>query len=271
MIGHRLGDDDQDQRDDRDGDVDPEDRTPGPFGQVATEHRSDGGETPSDAEEDRQRLAPFAHREGLDHDRQGGGEHDGPAGTLDDAERHDPRFGDRTFGRQTAEGGRRSEDDDAQGHHLAVAHGVGQAATEGEERREREQVAVDRPLHAGIGETEFLLDLRYRDRHDRLVDEGHGDGEDHRGQHEIPGAVSGGAFDRHALLTLVPHPVANGAGTARSSPRVGAFGRGRLFRPALRVIGVTALRAETFDRARPDRRAISSTSVSVTRARPPTA
>jgi hypothetical protein len=51
---------------------------------------------------------------------------------------------------------------------------------EGEQRREREQVAVDHPLHAGRREAEVFLKVRDRDRDDRLVDERHRDGEDHR-------------------------------------------------------------------------------------------
>src|ERR1700749_2824715 len=56
----------------------------------------------------------------------------------------------------------------------------GEPAAEGEERREREQVAVDDPLRPGGREVDVFLDRRQRDRDDRLVDEGHRDGEDHR-------------------------------------------------------------------------------------------
>ena len=61
---------------------------------------------------------------------------------------------------------------------------VGQPAAEREQRGQREQVGVDRPLHAGAREAEFRLDLRCRDRHDRLVDERHRHGEDHGGEHQ---------------------------------------------------------------------------------------
>ncbi len=75
--------------------------------------------------------------------------------------------------------------------------GVGQPAAEGEQRRQRQQVGVDRPLHAGAGEAELLLDLRRRDRHDRLVDEGHRDGEDHRRQDQVPRLPAGRGNGRH--------------------------------------------------------------------------
>ena len=62
---------------------------------------------------------------------------------------------------------------------------VRQAAPEGEQSGQRQQVGVDRPLHAGAGEPELPLDLWDGDRHDRLVDEGHRDGKDHRRQNQI--------------------------------------------------------------------------------------
>jgi hypothetical protein len=48
-----------------------------------------------------------------------------------------------------------------------VAGDVRQAAAEGEQRREREQVAVDDPVNAGCREREVVLDRRDRDRDDR--------------------------------------------------------------------------------------------------------
>ena len=48
---------------------------------------------------------------------------------------------------------------DAEHDHAAVAGDVGEPAAEGEEGREREQVAVDDPLHPGGGEGEVFLDL----------------------------------------------------------------------------------------------------------------
>jgi hypothetical protein len=67
-----------------------------------------------------------------------------------------------------------------------VPHRVGQPAAESEEGGQRQQVSVDRPLHAGGGQAEFLLELGHGDGHDGLVDERHRHGEDHRGQDQVP-------------------------------------------------------------------------------------
>jgi len=71
-----------------------------------------------------------------------------------------------------------------------VTGDVGEAAAEGKQRRQREQVAVDDPLHPRRREREVVLDRRDRDCDDRLVDEGHRDGEDHRREDQL--AVLGG-------------------------------------------------------------------------------
>ena len=181
----RLGDRDQHERGDRDRDVDPEDRPPGPLGQVAAGDRPDRGEGAGEAEEDRQRAAALAQREGGEDDRQGGREHQRRAGALDHAEDDDPRLC-RAAGRGGAaqrRGG--GEDDDADHDHAPVPGDVGEPAAEGEQGREREQVAVDDPLHPGRGEREVPLQLGDRDRDDRLVDEGHRDGEDHRREDQL--------------------------------------------------------------------------------------
>jgi hypothetical protein len=85
-----------------------------------------------------------------------------------------------------------------------VAGDVGEAAAEGEQRREREQVAVDDPLHPGRGEVEIVLQGRDRDRDDRLVDEGHRDGEDHRRQAQLAVLTAGGC---HGLRFAVREPI----------------------------------------------------------------
>ena len=90
MHGDWLRDHNQRQRDQRDGDVHPEDRPPGPLREIAPQDRADRGEAAGDAEEDRQRPATFAQLEGLHDDRQRGREHDRPARALHDSERHDP-------------------------------------------------------------------------------------------------------------------------------------------------------------------------------------
>ena len=58
-----LGDPDQDECDQGDGDVDPEDGPPGPLGQVPAEDRADGGQPAGDAEEEGQRLPALSQRE----------------------------------------------------------------------------------------------------------------------------------------------------------------------------------------------------------------
>jgi hypothetical protein len=50
---------DQDEGDDRDRDVDPEDRPPGDLDQVAAGQRPDRGQAAGDREEDRHRFAAF--------------------------------------------------------------------------------------------------------------------------------------------------------------------------------------------------------------------
>ena len=89
----RLGDRGEDEGDDRDRDVDPEDRPPGPLGQVAAGDRADRGEGAGEAEEDRQRPAALADREGAEDDRQRRREHQRRAGPLDHAEGDHPGLG----------------------------------------------------------------------------------------------------------------------------------------------------------------------------------
>ena len=149
-LGRGLGDGDQDQGDEGHRYVDPEDRPPGPLGQVATEQRADGREPAGDAEEQGQRLASLVQREGLHHDGQGGREHDRPAGPLDGPEGDDPGLGGGALGGQTAHGRGGGEHDHAEHHHPAVSDGVGQPATEGEEGGQRQEIGVDRPLHPGV-------------------------------------------------------------------------------------------------------------------------
>jgi hypothetical protein len=170
---------------DRDGDVDPEDRAPRPLREVAAEDRADRGEAAGDAEEERQRAPAFAQRERLHDDRERGGEHDRAARALDHAEGDDPRLGEAALGREPAHRGGGGEDDDAERDHLAVPDGVREASAEREQRREREQVGVDRPLHAGARQRELLAHVRRGDRDDRLVDERHRHREDHRREDQV--------------------------------------------------------------------------------------
>jgi hypothetical protein len=186
----------EEEGDQRDRDVDPEDRPPGPLGQVAAGDRADRGEAAGDGEEDRHRAAALVQREGVEDDRQRGREHQRRAGALDDAEDDQPGLVERAGRGGAAEGGGGGEDDDADHDHAAVAGDVGEAAAEGEQRREREQVAVDDPLHPGRGERKVFLDAGDGDRDDRLVDEGHRDREDHRRQDQFAALAAGFAHAR---------------------------------------------------------------------------
>jgi hypothetical protein len=112
------------------------------------------------------------------------GKHDRPARALQRAERDQPCFGDRSLWRQAAQRRGAREDDHAEDDHLAVPGRVREPAAEGEQRGQRQQVGIDRPLHAAAAQPELVLDGGRRDRHDGLVDEGHCDCEDHRSQDE---------------------------------------------------------------------------------------
>jgi len=176
----------QDHGDDRDRHVDPEDRAPGPLRQVAAGERADGGQPAGGGEEQRERLAALAHRVGGDDDRQRGREQQRRARPLQDAEEDHPRLADVAGRRRAAERRAGREGDDADEHHPPVAEHVGELAAEREQRREREQVAVEDPLRAGRGHAEVVLQVRHGEDDDRLVDEHHRDREDHRDQDSSP-------------------------------------------------------------------------------------
>jgi hypothetical protein len=97
----------------------------------------------------------------------------------------DPRLGEAPLGGEPAEGRGAGEHDHADRHHAPVTNDVGQPAAEREQRGQGQQVGVDRPLHPGAAQAEFLLDLRDGDGHDGLVDEGHRDREDHRCEDQV--------------------------------------------------------------------------------------
>src|SRR6202012_6123217 len=114
----------------------PEDRAPGPLGEVAAGDRADRGEAAGDAEEDRYRPAALGDREGLEHDRQRRREHQRRAGALDDAEDDQPGLGGGAGRGGAAEGGGDGEDNHADDDHAAVAGEVFEALALREERRE---------------------------------------------------------------------------------------------------------------------------------------
>ena len=167
-----------------DRDVDEEDRAPGPVQQVAAHDGTEGGERSGQPEEGGHRAAPL--REGGGGvDRGDRGRHQqGGEGALGHAGGDQPDLGMRTGGGRSAERGGNREADDPDQRHPAPAQGVGELAAEGEGRREGHRVGVDRPLALGRGQVEVALEGGGGDGHDGLVDEGHRDREDHRGEDE---------------------------------------------------------------------------------------
>jgi len=123
------------------------------------------------------------------------------------AERHQPRLRRAAARRGAAQRRRAREDDHPEHHHLAMPPRVGQAAAEGEEGGQRQQVGVDRPLHAAGGQAQVMLDRGRGDRDDGLVDKGHRDREDHRGQDQAA---------RLAAASAAAHRVLPGTGSSYS-------------------------------------------------------
>ena len=113
------------------------------------------------------------------------------------------------FGREPARGRGDREAGHADQHHPPAPEHVAELAAEREQRRQREQVAVDHPLRAGGRQRQLALDLRDRDRDDRLVDERHRDGEHHRCEHEVlvvligsPQCASSGIAGRRDVILM---------------------------------------------------------------------
>jgi hypothetical protein len=150
------------------------------------------GQAARDPKEDGHRLAPLVQRERRDDDRDGGGEQQRSGGALEHPERDDPRLGDRARRGEATAGRCHSKADHADHHHPTPPEHVAELATEGEQRRQRQQIPVDDPLRAGRRQRQVLLQVRDRDRHDRLIDERHRDREHHRRQHQ--------ALVRHAAV-----------------------------------------------------------------------
>ena len=132
-----------------------------------------------------------------DDDRQRGGEQQRRERALDDAEGDDPGL-PRAAGRRGA-AQRRGECEPGHAHDqdAAMTERVGELAAQHEERGEGEQIAVDDPLRGRRGEREVLLQVGHGEGDDRLVDEHHRHGEDHRHEDEPPvrgGRHSGDSF-----------------------------------------------------------------------------
>jgi hypothetical protein len=155
------------------------------LGQVAAGDGADRGESSGDREEDRQVLSALTDLVGGDHDRQRRREQERGRGALEHTKDDDPGLASRSGRGGPAERGEHGERDRSPDHRAPVAQDVGDAPAEGEQRRQRQQVAVDDPLRTSRRELEIVLQVRDRQRDNRLVDEHHRDREDHRGQHQV--------------------------------------------------------------------------------------
>jgi hypothetical protein len=111
-------------------------------------------------------------------------EHDRRARALDHPEHDHPGLARVAGRRGAAERRGPGERDHADHDHAAVPGDVREAPAECEQSRQREQIGVHDPLRAGGRQVQVLLELRHGERDDRLVDEGHRDGEDHRRENQ---------------------------------------------------------------------------------------
>jgi hypothetical protein len=180
----------QHDRDRGDGHVDPEDRPPGPRQEEAARDRADRREPARDAEEDCERLPRSRGAKELTTIARAAGKRsapDAPCSTRKPTshasapppvgvspQRADvaanPTVPTRTMRRWPTTS-------------LSLPPSANRC-------RQREQVAVDHPLRADERQPDAPLDVRHRDRDDRLIHEHHRDGEDHRRQHEVPAVAA---------------------------------------------------------------------------------
>jgi hypothetical protein len=157
-VGGRLGDDDQHQGDDGHRDVHPEDRPPCPLGEIAAEDRADGGEAAGDAEEEASALPRSRRANVCTTMASAAGNMIAPPApwTTRKVTIHASARLPLGVRPHMAEAPAKMMTPSTT---IFGAHGVGQAAAEGEEGGQRQQVGVDRPLHAGAGQAELPLDL----------------------------------------------------------------------------------------------------------------
>ncbi len=160
---HRGGDPDRD--------VDEEDPVPGDgLGQRAAGQQADRPARGGDEAVDADRLGLLARLGEHRHDHP---EHDGrcgrAAGALHEAgdDQHLLRLRDGAQQRCTREDGETAEE------HLALPDQIAEAARQQQQPAEGDQVGVDDPCEAALGETEFVLDRRQCDVHDRRVEHDH--------------------------------------------------------------------------------------------------
>ena len=182
----RLGDVPQrDQHRDRgERQVDQEDPAPARVvDQRTADERADRRRDPAQPGPRADRRCPVLGRErALDHCQASGGEQ-GAADPL----QHPGRDQDLGVGRQSAERGGRGEPDHPDHEDPPPAEAVPERATEQDQARQRQQIAVRHPLELGEGRLEVLADRPQRDVDDRPVEERHPRAEDRRGDDRATG------------------------------------------------------------------------------------
>ena len=161
--------------------------------EIAAGNRTDRGETAGDREENRERLTTLTHVVGRGDGGECGREQERGARALEHAEHDDPRLADRARRRGSTHRGEERERSDADDHDSAAAEHIRHTSTEGEQSGNRDEVSVDDPLGSGWAEVEVALEVRNRERDDRLIDEDHRHREDHGREDEVfTGALQGG-------------------------------------------------------------------------------
>ena len=123
---------------------------------------------------------------------------------------HDARRDQAGVARRERTGGRgEREDREADEEDLLAAEAVAELAAEQDQRGERQEVGVDRPLEVLRRRLERALDRRQRDVHDRVVEHDHEEREAHGG--ERPPLVV------RSLESVGVHPVSPWIGVRRST------------------------------------------------------
>ena len=226
-----------------DRDVDEEDPVPvDRLGQHAAGKQADRAARRGDEAVHADRLGLVARRGEHRHDHP---EHDrrrhGAADALDEARRHQHLLALRGAAQD-----RRGDEDDQAGHEDVLAPDeVAEAAREQQQPAEADQVGVDHPGEARLGEAEVVLDRRQRHVHDGHVEHDH---QDARAEHvERDPAVSVRHLLSHRFVSMCrchfklrPPRGADLIGAAasaarRRSHRPRAYPRRCASRPDLRV------------------------------------
>jgi hypothetical protein len=230
-LGYHAGG--RDQRDDRDRNVDEEDRAPRPTEEVRVgehaaedqaerrgepEHRAVGGE----------RLAALFAGEDRAEGREELRDHHCRRRSLKDAG-HDQL--PRALGQPAGEAGHAEQRDPAEEDALAPEL-VAEAAGDDQRRREGEHVGGDDPLELGPARPQVAADRRQGDVHDREVDQVHHRGADHHGGGEPSPRIGVG---RRGGVVRRGGPF-HGSPVVSGAPRAAARIRGAPLDPALRLL-----------------------------------